>query len=246
MRIEPPMSLPWATGTMRDATAAPDPPLEPPVLCSGFQGLRAGPWASGSVVGAAVSSGTFVRPRITNPAARYRRTSSVSAGERCSRSRRKRMPCWYRSPAECWTPSFTSIGTPRNGPSGSAPRASARARSKRVSTSAPSSGSSASMRVIAASTRSSGDASPRRTRPAWSIASSDVSSTVSPFMLPALGAARRPLGPRSAARRDTGSRPLAHACVVSSPTIARIRSRTVSSNDARCASTTASHSSPCS
>jgi len=36
-------------GTMRAATAAADPPLEPPVVLSVFQGLRAGPKSSGSV-----------------------------------------------------------------------------------------------------------------------------------------------------------------------------------------------------
>ena len=70
MRIEPPMSLPCATGTRPAATAAAEPPLEPPVLRSRFQGFRAGPCASGSVVGDEVSSGTLVRPSTTNPAAR--------------------------------------------------------------------------------------------------------------------------------------------------------------------------------
>jgi hypothetical protein len=43
MRIEPPPSLAWATGTTPDATAAADPPLEPPGVWSVFQGLRVGP-----------------------------------------------------------------------------------------------------------------------------------------------------------------------------------------------------------
>ena len=43
MRIEPPPSLACATGTMPDATAAAEPPLEPPVEWSGLQGLRVGP-----------------------------------------------------------------------------------------------------------------------------------------------------------------------------------------------------------
>src|SRR5919206_5117523 len=41
-RIDPPPSLAWATGTIPLATAAADPPDEPPVECSGFHGLRAG------------------------------------------------------------------------------------------------------------------------------------------------------------------------------------------------------------
>ncbi len=50
MRIEPPPSLPWATGTMPEATAAAEPPEDPPLECSVSQGLRVGPKASGSVV----------------------------------------------------------------------------------------------------------------------------------------------------------------------------------------------------
>ena len=43
MRIEPPPSLAWATGTMPEATAAAEPPEEPPGVRSRSQGLRAGP-----------------------------------------------------------------------------------------------------------------------------------------------------------------------------------------------------------
>ena len=43
MRMEPPPSPPPATGTMPDATAAAEPPEEPPEPCSVFQGLRVGP-----------------------------------------------------------------------------------------------------------------------------------------------------------------------------------------------------------
>ena len=41
--MEPPVSVPTAPGHMKAATAAPEPPLEPPDTRSGFQGLRAGP-----------------------------------------------------------------------------------------------------------------------------------------------------------------------------------------------------------
>ena len=68
--MEPPPSLAWATGTIPEATAAPEPPLEPPGECSVFQGLRVGPYASGSVVGRIPSSGAFVLPTKTKPAAR--------------------------------------------------------------------------------------------------------------------------------------------------------------------------------
>jgi hypothetical protein len=56
-------------GTIREATAAAEPPLEPPVERSGFQGLRVGPYASGSVVGSVPISGVFVRPMQMRPAA---------------------------------------------------------------------------------------------------------------------------------------------------------------------------------
>ena len=43
IRIEPPVSLPIAMNTIWVATAAPDPPLDPPGLCCGFHGLRTAP-----------------------------------------------------------------------------------------------------------------------------------------------------------------------------------------------------------
>ena len=43
MRIEPPPSLAWAIGTMPDATAAAEPPEEPPVVRAVSHGLRAAP-----------------------------------------------------------------------------------------------------------------------------------------------------------------------------------------------------------
>ena len=43
IRIEPPPSLAWAIGTMPAATAAPEPPLEPPGVRSRSQGLRVAP-----------------------------------------------------------------------------------------------------------------------------------------------------------------------------------------------------------
>src|SRR5687767_11895071 len=66
-RIDPPPSLPCATGTMPAATAAAEPPLEPPAECSRFHGLRVAPYASGSVVARIASSGMFVRPSGTRP-----------------------------------------------------------------------------------------------------------------------------------------------------------------------------------
>ena len=70
MRIDPPPSLAWANGTIPDATAAAAPPLDPPGVRVVSHGLWVGPHAIGSVVGTLPSSGLFVRPAITSPAAR--------------------------------------------------------------------------------------------------------------------------------------------------------------------------------
>ena len=43
MRIEPPPSFAWAIGTSPAATAAAEPPLDPPVERVVSQGLRVGP-----------------------------------------------------------------------------------------------------------------------------------------------------------------------------------------------------------
>ena len=92
MRIEPVPSFACATGTMPDATAAADPPLDPPAERVGFQGFRVGPKAAGSVVAEAANSGRLVLPRIMNPACRKRLARFESAGERQRRSRRNREP----------------------------------------------------------------------------------------------------------------------------------------------------------
>src|SRR5436309_5317635 len=68
MRIEPPPSLACAIGTSPAATAAAEPPLEPPVLRVVFQGLRDGPNSFGSVVGKMPYSGVLVLPTTTSPA----------------------------------------------------------------------------------------------------------------------------------------------------------------------------------
>ena len=62
-------------------TAAAAPPLDPPVERDRSHGLRDGPHASGSVVGRLPSSGLFVRPSVTRPAARKRATSVESLGD---------------------------------------------------------------------------------------------------------------------------------------------------------------------
>ena len=87
MRMEPPPSLACATGTMPEATAAAEPPDEPPVEWSVCHGLREGPKRRGSVVGRMPSSGVLVLPHMTKPAS----SSAASApGSRSSGSPRRR------------------------------------------------------------------------------------------------------------------------------------------------------------
>src|SRR5436305_11116478 len=82
IRTDPPPSEPVAHGTIPAATAAAEPPDEPPVVRERSQGLRVMPLASLAVQGKIVNSGTLVIPMGIAPAARSRRTTSasVSAG----------------------------------------------------------------------------------------------------------------------------------------------------------------------
>ena len=68
MRIEPPASLPIDTRTMPAATAAAQPPLLPPGVSAGFQGLRVIPKAGLSVTPFQLNSGARVLPSRTAPA----------------------------------------------------------------------------------------------------------------------------------------------------------------------------------
>ena len=56
IRIDPPVSDPSASGVIPAATAAPEPPLDPPVMRSGSQGLPVRPQAEGMFVPPAASS----------------------------------------------------------------------------------------------------------------------------------------------------------------------------------------------
>ena len=78
MRIEPPPSLPCATGQRPAAVAAAAPPLEPPGVRATSHGLRQSPFSSDSVVAMVPNSGVFVLPSTMNPAARSRRTTAAS------------------------------------------------------------------------------------------------------------------------------------------------------------------------
>jgi hypothetical protein len=68
MRIEPPLSLPCAIGTIPAATLAADPPLEPPAVVSRFQGLQVALVNADSVEIPRANSGVVVRPSKVKPA----------------------------------------------------------------------------------------------------------------------------------------------------------------------------------
>ncbi len=79
MRIDPPPSEPVARGTRPAATAAAEPPDDPPGERSSAHGLRVAPNTGFTVSGMKPSSGVLVLPTTTHPAARRRSTSAESA-----------------------------------------------------------------------------------------------------------------------------------------------------------------------
>mgnify|MGYP006220205399 CR=1 FL=1 len=78
-KVTPPSALPSKPPVTEAATAADEPPLEPPGLRSGSQGLRHGPVSSGSVDGVMPNSGVAVLPNIFTPARLKRFTYSESS-----------------------------------------------------------------------------------------------------------------------------------------------------------------------
>ena len=79
MRIDPAPSVASAIGTSPAATAAALPPLDPPGVRCGSQGLRVTPQVAVSVKPQIASSGSVVLPTTIAPASRRRRTISLSA-----------------------------------------------------------------------------------------------------------------------------------------------------------------------
>src|SRR5918992_4237949 len=70
--IEPPVSEPSAHGAMPAATAAAEPPPDPPGTRSGSHGFRVGPKAEFSVDEPIANSSVFVLPSSGSPASRHR------------------------------------------------------------------------------------------------------------------------------------------------------------------------------
>ena len=79
MRIEPPPSVPTASGPMPAATAAAAPPEEPPGVFALFQGLRVMPVSGLSVTPFQPNSGVVVLPRSTAPCSRSRAVAGASS-----------------------------------------------------------------------------------------------------------------------------------------------------------------------
>ncbi|MNL38734.1 hypothetical protein D3C87_1609690 [compost metagenome] len=77
-RMEPPVSLPVASGTMPAATAAAEPPDEPPGTVPTSQGLRVFLKAEFSVEDPMANSSMLALPREMRPASRIRATTVAS------------------------------------------------------------------------------------------------------------------------------------------------------------------------
>src|SRR5688572_32953626 len=113
-RIDPPVSEPRARGTQPAATAAADPPLEPPGVRSVAHGLRTGPYAEFSFDDPMANSSQFVLPTMIAPAdSSFSTTVALYGGWKLSRMRDEavvRTPLTQRL-------SFKATGTPASGPS---------------------------------------------------------------------------------------------------------------------------------
>src|SRR4051812_34748939 len=81
-RIEPPVSVPVASGASYAATAGDEPPDEPPGILDRSQGLWVVPNALFSVEEPIANSSMLVLPRMTRPASRSRAVMVASYGGR--------------------------------------------------------------------------------------------------------------------------------------------------------------------
>src|ERR1700686_3255139 len=112
-RTEPPVSEPSASDAKPAATAAAEPPLDPPGTRESSCGLRVGPNAEFSVELPIANSSRLVLPTATAPASRTRCTTVASYGGR--------HPSRIRDEHVVGTPrvhrlSLSAIGTPASGP----------------------------------------------------------------------------------------------------------------------------------
>ena len=79
VRIEPPVSVPILSGPSPDATAAPLPPLLPPVVRLVSHGLTVTPVSGLSVIPELPNSGVVTLPSRTAPDSRSRATAGSSS-----------------------------------------------------------------------------------------------------------------------------------------------------------------------
>ena len=107
--MEPPPSVPTASGPSPAATAAPAPPLDPPGVSARFQGFRVIPKSGLSVTPLWPNSGVLVLPRMTPPAPFRRSTTTASSSGTWSAKRREPPVVSTR---RVQTRSFTENGTP--------------------------------------------------------------------------------------------------------------------------------------
>ena len=184
-RIEPPPSVPSASGPWPVATAAAAPPDEPPAVRARSHGLRVAPKSGLSVSGLWPNSGVVVLPTRMAPASRRRRTGTASSAGTWSAKIRE--PIVVRTPCVN-SRSLTENGTPWSGPSrspaitaASARRAASRASSAVTVMKAFTVGWRASMRSSTASTTATGESSLVR------ICRARVSASVSTMRMARVG-----------------------------------------------------------
>src|ERR1700722_20042731 len=111
--MDPPVSVPKEAEAMQAATAAADPPLEPPGVLCVSQGLSVGPKWALLVVAPYANSLRFVLPIRIAPAERSRRTTVASSVG--TKSLRILDPAVVGVPAVRML-SFNAIGIPCSGP----------------------------------------------------------------------------------------------------------------------------------
>jgi hypothetical protein len=110
IRVEPPVSLPVASGMRRAARAPAEPALEPPVVTFRFQGFLASPKTS---MLPAANSVVLSLPRQMAPASRKRATTVASSF--ATKPRIVRDPAAVGSP-RTWKMSLCATGMPCSAP----------------------------------------------------------------------------------------------------------------------------------
>ena len=190
MRIEPPPSDPVASGTSPAASAAADPPDEPPAERSSDHGLWVAPNTSFTVSAFQPNSGVLVLPTTTQPAARSRSTSgeSLAAG---SPSAYAAEPFVVTKPAAS-SRSLTASGTPASAPTSSPPAMRASIASASASADSP---STATKAPISASYRSI------RSRAACTISRADMARAATCWAISATVVLRKSIAPHASHRR---------------------------------------------